>query len=161
MSSLYIHSENQEMLWNLIHKLPQIQQMESSQKRVWFKSVIQTFHEMSPNIRSYGDLKTINSKTLLYMKEQILRPQLQPQKQIPIEGIASRDLQENKTEMYSTQFNEKKKEYEKMLENPLPTVEFPTTKDEPIKNIDDLIQQHLAERKLDIPHGNDFSPTTT
>jgi hypothetical protein len=70
--ALYITKENQEMLWTLIHKTPQIntyfENKTSSEKTEWFKHAIQTFYAKHQfRELSIPELQEVNKDTLTYM----------------------------------------------------------------------------------------------
>jgi len=150
MSSLYIHRENQTILWNIIHKIPAVQNMNEEIKTQWFKSIIESFHTTYPTISSFEELREINRQTILFIKEQFHKKQtLEIQQNVsPLDAIPSRNLQENKEEIFSNMFSERNKEYEKMMEKKAPPpLSFEPTKDEPLKNMDELVKQQVLERE--------------
>ena len=63
--------------------------------------------------------------------------------------IESRNFTENKTEIYSNLFNTRKKEYETQPVLP-ENLDFSIEKDEPIQNMEELIEQHRLEREKDL-----------
>jgi len=66
--SLYVHPENQKILWNSINKTPLFQQLPNHVKEQFFKSVIQLFYEKyrHANLNSES-LKQLNKDTILIM----------------------------------------------------------------------------------------------
>ena len=159
MSSLYIHPENQEILWKTIHSVAFVQNIDETYKMEWFKSIIERFHLSNPNVINFDELREMNSKTIEYMcgsiKEIIKQFKSNPLEsrgigRSPPESIASRTQLENKTEVYTSVFSERNKDYEKMLEKPTASVDaqFKDSKDEPITNMDELIKKHIMEREL-------------
>jgi len=171
LSSKYIHPENQEILWKTIHQIPYIQQLDETYKMNWFKSIIEKFHQANPHISTFDDLMVLNRQTILYIQSWIVEQQKQRMSvcaAAPIpsvtESVASRNLQENKTEMYTNMFSERNKEYEKMVEKPGKTdISFEESRDEPLQNIEELVKRHLEEREnmvKDIipPNSGELSP---
>ena len=69
MNSLYLEKENQVLLWNMIHKNPQIQTLFSGpqQKEKWFNQIIMEMHEKQPNINDKDQLLSINRNTITRM----------------------------------------------------------------------------------------------
>ena len=70
--ALYVHPQNQEMLWTVMNKVPVITQFfetyPPSQKETWFKSVIQMFYDKIGNrtIASH-ELQQWNQETITYI----------------------------------------------------------------------------------------------
>jgi hypothetical protein len=96
--SLYIHSENQELLWNVISKTSIVQQYfvlyHPSVKENWFKSIISSFYEQNRNIRP-DQLFEMNKTTLTYMVNDIKRNiQYQQEKQEQQQYIQEQKLKQ-------------------------------------------------------------------
>jgi hypothetical protein len=69
--SLYIHPENQELLWKIINKCPLFEKMGQG-SRNWFKNIVQLFYEKSgESVATLPQLKQINQETILYMVENL------------------------------------------------------------------------------------------
>ena len=71
--SLYVLPENQELIWKTISKVPQFQLMNNTQneKHIWFRNVIQMFHEKtSPNI-DVNQLRQLNKETIQFMMKDL------------------------------------------------------------------------------------------
>ena len=70
--SLYIHPENQRVLWTTINKVNGF-----SEKDEWFKQVIAHFyHQNSHRVLSREDLLKLNKETIEYMIQQLKPPVL-------------------------------------------------------------------------------------
>ena len=91
--SLYIHPENQELLWKIANKNPQIASYFSNYppniQESWFKQVISSFYEQNRNnVNNSDQLYEINKNTLSYMVQDIKRNieymQQQQQQQQPV-----------------------------------------------------------------------------
>lgn len=73
--SLFIHKENQTLLWQLIHETPlwpAFEQMYRSHTELWFRNIISQFYDKhwekySTQPMSVGDLKQINKEVITYM----------------------------------------------------------------------------------------------
>jgi len=70
--SLYIHPENQTLLWNTLQKNPKFHNL-TINKQEWFSNIIKAFYE---NIQylpplTPQDLLQINRQTITYMMEEI------------------------------------------------------------------------------------------
>jgi len=170
--SLYIHPENQELLWNIINKNSQIQQYFYSYppnaKDNWFKQIISSFYEKNHNtVFSQEQLLDINKNTILYMindvkrniqykeeqKKQELLNQQSYQKQSYPENFNTDYLKpfsvtENKEDKFKEQFQQYQNNYNSMFDKKTPkSVDFrEKINDTQISNMDELIQKHLRER---------------
>ena len=76
--SLYIHPENQELLWKIVNKNPLIQSYFSSYppniRETWFKQTISSFYEQNRNnVTNSEQLYEINKNTLSYMIQDVKR----------------------------------------------------------------------------------------
>ena len=69
--SLYIHQENQKLIWESIHKLPMFQEFgkhEEGKRETWFRSIIQQFYESNKfKLLSVEELQQLNRETVSYM----------------------------------------------------------------------------------------------
>lgn len=178
--SLYIQIENQQLLWEMLHKTPQLshffsQNDPSSQnkKEIWFRNIIADFHNKTPIVQSREQLLAINRQTLSFMMNQltafietqkqpptqILQPIHQPVNEIkyqtnidPVGTTYSRNFRdENREETYKRQFEEREREYKSMVAQPeLPKVNFALSEDTAISNMAELVEQHRRLRELDI-----------
>uniref|UniRef100_A0A6C0HTD4 Uncharacterized protein n=1 Tax=viral metagenome TaxID=1070528 RepID=A0A6C0HTD4_9ZZZZ len=187
--SLYIHPENQELLWNIINKNSQIQQYFYSYppnaKDNWFKQIISSFYEKNQNtVFSQEQLLDINKNTILYMindvkrniqykeeqKKQELLNQQSYQKQSYPENFNTNYLKpysvtENKEDKFIEQFQQYQNNYNSMFDKKAPeSVDFREKINDPqISNMDELIQKHLRERDEELKRYAPpaiFSPST-
>jgi len=68
--SLFIHPENQKILWNVISSSPQFQMV--PQKEIWFKEIIQDFYNKTSHIQINPEgLQILNKETIIYMLERM------------------------------------------------------------------------------------------
>lgn len=69
--SLYIHQENQKLIWDSIHKLPRFQEFaknEPGKQEAWFREIIQQFYESNKfKLLSIEELQQLNRETISYM----------------------------------------------------------------------------------------------
>ena len=75
---MYIHPENQELLWKVVNKNPVIEQYFSTYptkiQESWFKQIISSFYEQNRNnVANSDQLYEINKNTLTYMVQDINR----------------------------------------------------------------------------------------
>ena len=76
--ALYIHSENQQLLWKIANKNPMVQEYFAAYpvniQENWFKQIVSSFYEQNRNnISSAEDLYEINKNTLTYMVQDVKR----------------------------------------------------------------------------------------
>ena len=155
--SLYIHEENQKLIWDSMNKIPQFQQFEGDREN-WFRSIIEQFYEHNKfKLLSVQELQQLNRDTVLYMmkdlKELQKRESFQPNHapfmgfseptsisqsspqviKFPsgnLEGKAvTRDyMLEQKQEELNKQFSTRQQEYGEMLKHgPTSEVDFRAT----------------------------------
>lgn len=179
--NLYIHPENQELLWKNINTIPMFQAMGQglpNYKEQWFKTIIENFYEKNPVVDNKQHLQQINKDTLGYMIE-VLKSNMSsnqntrmniPQKNMGSAGVVpningfqesnylGKDAEKaHKQNMYNQAFGERQKQYEQMFAKPpAPDVNFSEKLDDrPISNMDELIERHKKERDAEL---NKYSP---
>lgn len=186
-SSLYIHPDNQTILWNLINKSPLFTNVPN--KEEWFRNIISQFHQQmisanhSPKTKE--DLLNVNRQTLKYMISQLNekygntnKMEFSPFQQGGgnIVGEYNTQLSNRNYEVYNVndekkkkadydnaQFNKFETEYHSLLK-PIPpvTVDFSQPINEgKIGNIEDAIKQHEKMREMDIAKYIPPPPITT
>ena len=185
--SLYIKSENQELLWRTIHKTPLIDNyfrtLVPGSREVWFQEIVKSFHIKNPSIMNQDALARVNRDTIAYMVS-ILRTPMSSSQQIPTQQQSQPHIQTNPigqvqnteyrepTTIYSRgsttatrdefaeKFTNRQKEYESMLQKPaIPEVKFSEKmEDGVIQNMDELIKQQLKQRELDIANYSPLPP---
>jgi hypothetical protein len=163
--SLFIHNENQNLLWNIISKSEPFARFFNRNiqynPNLWFRNIIQKFYnENTSNQFTKDGLNQLNREVLKYMVDD-LKTLLNPQQQQrameqPIHSN-NNSFVESREEMFSRQFDERQKEYNSLLAKPVPpTVDFGgNIKDEAISNMDDLIRNQMKQREEELKH---FSP---
>jgi len=174
--SLFIHPENQELLWNIVNQNPYLVSMLSNQsveqKQKWFKSIIESFYNLNAH-RNLDkiQLNQLNKDTLSYMIQNIrVAPPIDntylydrnnrtvntfidnnkkpiEQPNIPTPPI----VPDNRSEIFNRQFQERQREYENMLEKKAPEeVNFSEKlEDGVISNMDELIKRQILEREAE------------
>ena len=163
--SLYIHPENQELLWKIVNKNPLIQSYFSSYppniQETWFKQTISSFYDQNrANVATSEQLYEINKNTLSYMIQDVKRnvefmennrAQQQPRtnQQSPNDLLKPYSVTENKEDRFTDQYNQYQQNYQSMFDKKVPeTIDFREQfNDQPISgNMEDLVQRHLRER---------------
>jgi hypothetical protein len=190
--SLFIHKENQSLLWELIQLSPHwndFSALYNGHTQLWFKNIMSVFYDKYWNMycqvpMTVDDLKKINKEVILYMTNDIRKTLfLQPTQVLrESETPTSFDLQsrmslydkpitaaqtqyeelkqtydvtrekQEKAERAQKEFDEYQKRYSVGFEKkPPPPIDFSIQMDsERIKNMDELVQQQLAERERDL-----------
>jgi hypothetical protein len=157
MNNLFIHPENQELLWNILNKKENIHNREH-----WFRNCIQHFYDKIQNenlvINDKDSLENMNKNVLSYMIQN-LHP---PSSNLPMitptinnyHGVYSDKENEKriKQEKFNDAFGERQKQYENLFAKPVvPEINFTEKLDDgPINNMEELVQLHLKDRENEI-----------
>jgi len=166
--SLFISAENQKLLWNTIQKVSLFHTtIPQQEQQLWFKQNIGSIYENYKNIPlKRNGLENLNKEALQYMLKQLknrntdISPYFgngntgSPQNQKPnpfIEPSTSVRIQP-RSDSYNRDFIDRQKEYENMMKKEQPVMGILNEKieDTAIENMDELLQQHLKQRELDI-----------
>ena len=166
--SLYIHQENQKLLWDSIHQYPLFQSFNNQDPQVkeqWFRSVIEKFYDNNRfKILSIKEVQQLNRETILYMIEALKQnTQRTPNvnqspisySNLPFETKdASRDaIMERKQTEIQSKFTLRQQEYSSMLQNgPSFEIDFSEKQqdDTPIENMENLMQNVMKQREYDL-----------
>lgn len=70
--SLYIHAENQAILWQILQTVPALQTFQCSDKPTWFRSIVSNFYEAN-KFKSFSssELQQMNRDTIAYMVREL------------------------------------------------------------------------------------------
>ena len=176
--SLYVVSENQELLWNVISKNSYIQTFFSKYnpdtKVDWFKSIVSKFYNQYRNQKlTVNDLNRVNKETISYMIQNIREqtttssnptsPNNDTNAVQPVNSYSINTppvVTNNRQEMYANQFEQRQNEYAAMNKRNIPDDVNFTEKnvDGVIENMDTLVQQQLKQREYDM---NNIPPPTS
>jgi hypothetical protein len=152
--SLFIRPENQNILWETIHKTPEISSVfppgsPIHQKNEWFKKHIENkYRTIPPNI-SKEELYKINREVLSTMITE-LRNMFVP---ITSGGLGeSYTRLSNKSSGISSEYELREAQYKQLFDTPKPKVIDFTEKfeDEAITNMEELIEKHKQSRETDL-----------
>lgn len=82
--SLYVHPDNQKLLWNIFNTNPYLNQhflkYAPAQKEGWFKSIIELFYNKNKDINlDINQVHQLNKDTLYYMIQIIRMPEQKPE----------------------------------------------------------------------------------
>lgn len=152
--SLFIRTENQNILWETIHKTPEISSVFPSgspihQKNEWFKKHIENkYRTIPPNI-SKEELYKINREVLSGMITE-LRNMFLPI--APSTGSYTRLSNQTSSNGISTEYELREAQYKQLFETPKPNLIDFTEKfeDEAITNMEELIEKHKQSRDTDL-----------
>ena len=156
--SLFIHSKNQELLWNAINKTSLFKNTFThcikNEPEEWFKNIIQIFYSKNYyKVLSTKELTELNQEVITYMINELKTTHnSKNQRDVYNNNIDNNYVVENKHEMYNRQFNERQKDYENMVTKPVQqVVDFTENiKDEAISNMDELIKLHKEQRDAEL-----------
>jgi hypothetical protein len=155
--ALYVHPENQQLLWNIINTNPHLTgifaKYHPAQKAQWFKSIIETFYKQYEKTElTKNDVHKLNKDTLEYMIQ--LTHKIPP---VTLGGNASpiyegggaatpmppRPMVIEKTDPSAAAAQAK---YMPLNETRPEPIDFrEAIADEPIQNMDDLLQKQIRE----------------
>ena len=178
MASQYIILENQTALWNAIQTVPALNaaNLGRQSKDAWFKDIIHRFYtqlvDSGVKSLSRSDLLDLNKKTISFMvadlkqripSSQVLNnPNSQLQNISPMDRLKSETVVREgslRTESLEKQFTSRQQVYTNILQPPPPEIDFRMVeKDEPITDLETLIQQHMNDRERDLQV---YVPTNT
>jgi hypothetical protein len=162
--SLYVHPDNQTLLWKIIDNNDMVTQFFSRSspqiKDKWFKEIIRMFYEkMGARMMSSQELMQVNRDTISYVistikeemdrRAQSMNPNFPTQK----EGISTPPVvKENKQELLNQQFDMRQQNYQQMFDRKAPdNIDFrEKLEDEPIANMEDIIKSHMKQREEEL-----------
>ena len=168
--SLYITKDNQDLLWNVIHKnesmKKKLETLQVEQKIKWFQQIIEKFYREN-------ETKVIDKQALVLMNKQTISHMIKDLKEnnysinvnkiddnvAPLEMNNLQEIdtppviKDNKQEVYLSEFEKRQQEYNSMMKKTVPeTIDFSenTEEDQVITNMEELIKQQVAARQLDM-----------
>ena len=164
--SLFIRPENQNILWDTLHKTHEISSVfppgsPIEPKNEWFKKHIETKYRQIPKSISKEELYKINREVLANMITE-LRGMFFPIAPMSIDAGPSYTRLSNKSGI-STNYELREAQYKQLFDTPKPNpIDF-TEKfdDEAITNMEELIQRHKQTREKDLQLFGAPSQTST
>tara|TARA_B100001093_G_scaffold76612_3_gene67497 strand:- start:20417 stop:21307 length:891 start_codon:yes stop_codon:yes gene_type:complete len=167
--SLYITKDNQDLLWNVIHKnasmKKKLETLQVEQKIKWFQQIIEKFYREN-------ETKVIDKQALVLMNKQTISHMIKDLRENNNYNIIktedsetsseTNNLQEietppvvkdNKQQIYLSEFEKRQQEYNSMMNKKIPeTIDFSenTESDQVITNMEELIKEQVAARQLDM-----------
>jgi hypothetical protein len=168
--SLYITKDNQDLLWNVIHKnesmKKKLETLQVEQKIKWFQQIIEKFYrENETKVIDKQALVLMNKQTISHMIKDLkennysinvnkIDDNLAPLEMNNLQGIDTPPvIKDNKQEVYLSEFEKRQQEYNSMMKKTVPeTIDFSesTEGDQVITNMEELIKQQVAARQLDM-----------
>jgi hypothetical protein len=153
--ALYIHEENQQILWRLFDKLPYIinnprKHVLPNHKETIFKETIEYFYERNKTKRLYPfELEQLNKETLIFINEHLVKtfhiPQEPTTSPPPIQPTNYSSLSKPAIASLATEYIPYKDKPN--TQNPFSE----TIGDEPISNMEELIEMYKKQRTADEP----------
>lgn len=168
--SSFVDADNQELLWKLFHKIPNIDRIDYESKANIFKGAIETvYNQLSPNISFLNkpDLQEINKQAMTILINNIHARSLPEEASVaPVSTYSSHVSQFSNTQMHETPhektqriFEEKQQQYQTMNakpDHPKPAELFEEKlsdeNDGVITNMDELLAQYERQRIQDVPN---------
>ena len=156
--ALFIQPENQNILWEMVNKIPLCSTVflssQKNEKQNWFKRIIEDFYKrMPPNI-SRNDLYQINREVLGAMMKSLgeLSTRVGAEQGTIDRGIFSRLDMNNSIETKKTDFEIRQTQYNNMFEIQKPkAIDFSEKLDDDvITNMNELIENQRKMRELDL-----------
>jgi len=138
--SVFVTTENQDILWRMLQQHSQFYNMEFSQKNILFRKTIEMIYFENEHVQlNYQQLQELNKKTIRVILDRFVQP------------INFVESSEDKS---VREFREREEEYNNMVKKPdLPDAkkmfEEPLS-DDVITNMDERLQQYQSQRTLDI-----------
>lgn len=154
--SLFIHSDNIQIIWQTIQSFNLFHELfnDPKSKEVWFDKIITQFNETTKNVVTSKQLIELNRNTIDFMVNDLKNNNLryrtnQNQNNHNIASMPAREKQTVIGSDLDTLYVQRQKEYENMRKNSIPPeIDFRITEiDEPIQDINLLIEKHKKERQ--------------
>lgn len=181
VANLFIHPENQTLLWNLLQESPYWKSFSATvDTHTWFRDIIRAMHELHPSVPTIDELKRVNSEMVAMCSKRMKtashgnseEPTFDTQIQMPQTGTTltlaqAYDVEKQREANLAAakaEFDEFQNRYNKGLERPTPPVlNLAINLDEPkITDMEQLVKQHLDSRNsLQIPAWNPAPQTQT
>lgn len=170
--AVYIHSDNQKVLWNTISNTPlyigvygsnnnninidftlrrELTARNNSDPREgekWFRNIIQCFYENNRNILS-TQLQEINKCTIMFMINE-LKQKNKLREPVQYETHGSSTII-NEKKMNSNNIGNRQYEYENMFKHTVPAeIDFRENDEQENGNIDELLKNHIQKREEEL-----------
>jgi hypothetical protein len=164
--ALFIAQENQQLLYEMIHKTPVINTVfpQVDEKNAWFRGVIEHFYQQITGSITREQLKGINRTALGYMVTQLQQraASLTIQNKVPLSNTPFNTLKRE----HAPEYESREAQYKSLFDTPKPQAIDFTEKleDEAITNMSELIENHKKMREQELkqyaPLPIAYEPTT-
>lgn len=149
--ALFIAQENQQLLYEMIHKTPNIhvvfpQGSPPDEKNAWFRGVIQHFYQQMSGSITREELKSFNRAALGYMVGQL------HQKVDQMSTIVKSPPFNTLKREHAPEYESREAQYRSLFDTPKPTnIDFSEKlEDEAITNMAELIENHKKMREQEL-----------
>ena len=158
--ALFIDRNNQTLLWEMIHKNQQINNVFDNEqnKQEWFKqNISKQYDTIRTKSLSREDLSSINKNTLSQMWSELQTMNTEKTTRnntymntMNLESTYSRNVP--KQDIYNSEFENRQREYNSLFERPVPKeIDFSEKHDdEAITNMNELIERAKREREQEV-----------
>jgi len=165
---MFLHTENQQLLWQTLQKSPYLvdfTQKFSGYREEWFRGILEQFYtqwisQNNPLPSNARELLEINKHALQFMVVDLKRLLGYSSSSQTFKKNAEYDVttynvaeeRKRKEDAFSANFNQYQSEYNRLLERPvLPVKELPVeSADTKIKNMDELLKEQARLREMDL-----------
>jgi hypothetical protein len=159
---MFLHIENQKMLWTAIQRCPHFLEFSVGNREIWFRDTVSRFYRENPvQPISKNDLLAVNKAVLQYLMRD-LKSRMEYEQKIDVPAQITYSVEEDrkaKEERANQAYENYQNQYHMLLQTPKPVVMRLTEKsDEKIKNMDELIQQQIKQREMDLASFAKASP---
>jgi hypothetical protein len=163
--SQFIDPINQMLLWKTLNKHPFISNAfpitdsnATRNKKNWFKkSISEIYSDIQNHTFTKDELLTLNKNSLRKMIEPFSPSTNQNLKssssisEIDTNSYSRESILQNKTDEFQRNLQHRQSEYEQLYQKTTPPpVQFESTNDDVIQNMDELLQKQLREREEDL-----------
>jgi hypothetical protein len=164
---MFAHNENQQILWEVIQKSPYFIEYSPGHREKWFHDALSDFYYKNPvQPNSPQELLEINKRALSHLSldlksrlgyksysgaiNTVISPEAAVAANLNTYNVAQ-DKQAKEEEMKNS-YSKYQAEYHSLLQRRAPDLaEFPVQKaDDKIKNMDELIQDQIRQREIDL-----------
>lgn len=154
LMALFISSENQRILWDMIHRNKNIGVMHDRQKEEWFKSIIgQSYQSI---LAKYG--QNISREQVMSLNREVLQTMMGQLQQFAVQQQAPPQMSQQpgmrpdpKLNTYASELDSRQQQYTAMAQKPAPPeVNFREQEDTAITNMEELIEKQRREREEEI-----------
>ena len=150
--SLYLNPKNTSIIWQTLQTYPPFSEVfdNPESRKMWFGNILNQFSINASSMLPLTVLHELNSKTVKFMIEDLKRKQLtKNDNKMLYSNQPSRESDKVISSDVGFKFEQRQKEYEDMRKESIPEpINFSIVNDEPIQNINDLLEKHKKDREI-------------